>query len=146
MKSAEDHQLPKKKDFDPWHGDLDARWAWDQFGGLSIDQAYGKFIKNPEIHQEDFMFMGPKAFLYYFPVIERYITNVQLDDPDDDESLWIIGCALKSQYKKNPKVLKAKIKKLTYVTLKKIGTSKLSNEEKKRCAGKWKEIKKLIYY
>jgi len=68
-------ELPNERDFDPWVGNLDAQSAWREFGGLSIDQAYSKFIENPLHYQERFMFMGGRAFVYYFPVLDRYLRD-----------------------------------------------------------------------
>ena len=30
--------LPTENDFDPCGGNLDAKWAWKNFGGLTIEQ------------------------------------------------------------------------------------------------------------
>jgi len=65
--------LPGERDFDPHEGDLDAQAAWRNFGGLTLAEAYQKFLGNPDVYQEDFMWMGGKAFAYYFPVLERYL-------------------------------------------------------------------------
>jgi hypothetical protein len=89
--------LPDAADFDPWAGDLDARHAWRNFGELSLAQAHKLFLENPCAHQEDFMFMGPKAFAYYFPVIDRYLREVHGEDPDDDCSVGILGRAIAMQ-------------------------------------------------
>jgi hypothetical protein len=53
--------------------DLHGCSAWKAFGGLSIEEAYRKFCEVPEAHQEDFMWMGDRAFMFYFSVIERYL-------------------------------------------------------------------------
>ena len=65
-----------ESDFDPVGGDLDAQYAWKNFGELTLKQAYDLFLTNPIHYQEDFMFMGGTAFDYYFPVIDRYIRQV----------------------------------------------------------------------
>lgn len=64
---------PGERDFDPYEGDLDAQCAWKNFGGLTLTEAYQKFLENPVVYSEDFMWMGDKAFIYYFPVLERYL-------------------------------------------------------------------------
>ena len=79
-------KLPSERDFDPFGGCLDAQCAWKHFGGLNLDEAYSLFCENPLHYQEDFMFMGHKAFVYYFPVIDRFIRN-----GDDDQEASIIG-------------------------------------------------------
>ena len=91
--------LPDAADFDPWGRNLDARSAWKNFGGLSLSQAHEFFLENPLNYQEDFMFMGPKAFAYYFPVIDRYLREVQGDEPDDDCCAEILGSAISGQLK-----------------------------------------------
>ena len=68
--------LPTEKDFDPFEGNLDAQWAWKHFGGLSLDEAFNKFQENPLCYEEDFLFMGHKAFVFYFPVLDRYLREM----------------------------------------------------------------------
>jgi hypothetical protein len=94
--------LPTEKDFDPWGGDLDAQSAWKNFGGLDLEQAYLKFCDNPLCYQEDFMFMGARAFQFYFPVVEKYFHEVKNDDDSvsgdsGDCQAWILGECLKTQ-------------------------------------------------
>jgi hypothetical protein len=91
--------LPGLSDFDPIGGDLDALHSWKHFGGLNLDQAHRLFLENPLYYQEDFMFMGPGAFDYYFPVIDRYLRDFRSaveDDDDDDGCAWILGAAMVS--------------------------------------------------
>ncbi len=90
--------LPSKQDFDPYGGCLDAQWAWRNFGELTLDQAYDKFIDHPDYYQEDFMFMGPKAFVFYFPVIERFLFEAKAADVDDDCCSWILACCIKVHF------------------------------------------------
>src|SRR5436189_5968418 len=75
--------LPTEADFDPYGGNLDAHTAWKHFGGLSIPQAYDLFVTNPLRYQEDFMFMGSRAFEYYLPVIDRYLHEVSGGEESD---------------------------------------------------------------
>ncbi|MCH7547452.1 MAG: hypothetical protein IID30_13715 [Planctomycetes bacterium] len=89
--------LPSKADFDPFGGNLDARCAWKHFGGLSIQQAYELFMTNTLHYQEDFMWMGSKAFEYYLPVIDRYLHEVLGDEWDDTEAA-ILGCGVALQF------------------------------------------------
>jgi len=90
--------LPKYSDFDPYGDGGDAMYAWDNFGRLSVPQAYARFCENPLDYQEDFMFTGGKAFAFYFPVIERYLFECT-PTADDDCQLWIIGEGIKLQLK-----------------------------------------------
>jgi hypothetical protein len=89
--------LPTERDFDPYGGDLDAQCAWKDFGGLTLEQARQRFEENPLHYQEDFMFMGPRAFVYYFPVIEGHlIATTELDEYDDRQA-WILAHVLCQQ-------------------------------------------------
>ncbi|MGO8750670.1 MAG: hypothetical protein ACLQNE_32370 [Thermoguttaceae bacterium] len=98
-RQSEDPSLPTEVDFDPYGGDLDAQCAWRNFGGLTLDEATRKFRERPEIYQEDFMFMGGRAFAFYFPVIESYLRDVQGEnDDDDDHESWILACGIKNQF------------------------------------------------
>lgn len=92
--------LPDAADFDPYGGCLDAQHAWREFGGLSVEQAYTKFVENPLYYQEDFMFMGGRAFVFYFPVLDRYLREFRVaDDPDDEDDSYaaIIGAGFSAQ-------------------------------------------------
>jgi hypothetical protein len=90
--------LPTERDFDPHIGDLDAQCAWKNFGGLSLKQAFELFITRPEIYQEDFMFMGCRAFDYYFPVVDRYLRETQRNEEDfGDCEASILGSCIVAQ-------------------------------------------------
>lgn len=93
--------LPSEKDFDPYDGNLDCQHALEIFGGMSLDQAYEEFCDKPEIYQEDFMFMGPKAFIYYFPVIDRYLREVASKDQYGDCEVSILAYTIKEQLDHN---------------------------------------------
>src|SRR5262245_49928512 len=90
--------LPRAIDFDPWKCDLDAQHAWKTFGGLSLEEAYTKFCEIPESYQEDFMFMGSAAFLYYFPVIDEYLRSAVPCDESDDCQADILGSCVAAQF------------------------------------------------
>lgn len=89
--------LPTESDFNPFGNDLDAQYAWQNFGNLSLKQAYDLFLTNPTHYQEDFMFMGKVAFNYYFPVIDRYIREITGDEEGDDCEVAILGSAIATQ-------------------------------------------------
>jgi hypothetical protein len=91
-------EVPSCVDFDPYGSDLDAHSAWENFGSLTLPQAYAKFCENPLNYQEDFMFMGGKAFAFYFPVIERHLFECT-PTADDDCQSWIIGEGIMLQLK-----------------------------------------------
>ena len=96
--------LPGERDFDPAQGDLDAQVAWDHFGGLSLAEAYQRFLEDPELYAEDFMFMGGKAFACYFPVLERYllVTPVWREEEGVEWCQILgLGAAIQFQFKEN---------------------------------------------
>lgn len=103
LQSQQNLPLPRHRDFDPYDGDLDCRWAWDQFGGMTLEDAYHKFTTRPETYQEAFMFMGPRAFRYYFPILEEYLENVRAEDEFTDCSAQIIAHCIMAQLREDGK-------------------------------------------
>jgi hypothetical protein len=95
--------LPTEKDFDPWRGNLDAQWAWRNFGGLTLEAAKEKFPQKPECYQEDFMSIGSRAFSFYFPVIETYLIDTPVEYEGWDRCAWILAHAIKSQLQRETK-------------------------------------------
>jgi hypothetical protein len=93
-------RLPTEQHFDPYGGDLDAQWAWKNFGGLTLEEAKVKFRQIPEHYYEDFMFMGGKAFAYYYPVIDSYLRETPTLPPEDrdDRQAWILPQCIKEQF------------------------------------------------
>jgi hypothetical protein len=70
--------IPTQSDFQlgPERGqDLDAWHAWDTFGGRTLDEAYATFRENALGYQEDLMWMAPKPFCFYLPVVLRYVQS-----------------------------------------------------------------------
>ncbi|MBL9142869.1 MAG: hypothetical protein JNM99_04225 [Verrucomicrobiaceae bacterium] len=91
--------LPSVQDFDPFGGDLDAQSAWRSFGGLSIADALARFRENPIHYQEDFMFMGGRAFVFYFPVLDAFLREFRLTEHEDDSQAAIIGSGIAAQFR-----------------------------------------------
>jgi hypothetical protein len=85
--------LPTENDFDPWGGKPEAQNAWKHFGGLTLDEAHSKFCSSPHYYQEDFLFMGGKAFAFYFPVIEKYLLEFSPEKFILSEA-WILARAI----------------------------------------------------
>jgi hypothetical protein len=96
-------KLPTQEDFDPWGGDLDAQWAWTNFGGLTLDAAKEKFRQKPECYYEDFMSMGSRAFSFYFSVVETYLIDSPAEYEGWDRCAWILAHAIKSQLQRETK-------------------------------------------
>ncbi|MCY2989927.1 MAG: hypothetical protein NTY19_18955 [Planctomycetota bacterium] len=90
--------LPTESDFDPHGGDLDAQCAWRNFGGLTVEKAKARFNEAPEVYQEDFMFMGTNAFVFYFPVLDDYLRNVPDQENDGDYQSWVISQCILAQF------------------------------------------------
>ena len=101
---TQENSLPTERDFDPWSGDLDAQCAWRNFGGLTIEQAKAKFCENPLRYQEDFMFMGGKAFAYYFPVVEDYLRSIPDAASEDDHEAWILAHCIRNQFDRDERL------------------------------------------
>ena len=91
-------RMPTERDFDPAGGHLDAQCAWRNFGGLSISQALALFRTNPIQYQEDFMFMGSRAFAFYFPVIDTFLREFHLTEHEDDSQAAILGSCVAAQF------------------------------------------------
>ena len=69
--------LPSLKDFVPWAADPrdapDAFDAWKRFGGKTVKDVGDSFC--PDFDLEPFMWMGERAFKFYFPVIDFYLRS-----------------------------------------------------------------------
>ncbi len=142
-------QLPRESDFYTHGGDLDGQHAWKCFGGLTLEQARQKFLGNPEFHQEDFMFMGGKAFAYYFPVIEEYLKSGAVGDSSSDYQMWILSYAIKNhfdgvdlQYVRHliPRVLSL----AECVVSNNVRINRYDCEERERVAKGWEDLVRLI--
>ena len=137
--------LPTERDFDPLSGDADAQRAWEHFGGLTLDEAHAKFRKNPLYYQEDFMFMGGKAFAYYFPVLERHLTTVPDSNSDgEDHESWILAHCIKMQFcsKTAHHVLhlKQRVFALSAFVLQNIRRFSFDTDGQRRVAAAWAEL------
>ena len=89
--------LPTEQDFDPYGGDLDARSACRNFGGRSIADALERFRGNPLYSQEDFMFMGARAFAFYFPVLEAFLQEFRVSDAGNESMAALLGWSIAKQ-------------------------------------------------
>ena len=143
---------PKESDFDPVGGCLDAQNAWRHFGGLTIPEAYARFCEAPEMYQEDFMFMGAGAFLYYFPVIERYIheTHIDADNEHEVEAMWILAHCIGQQYE-NQQIqrndcLRSSIRKLIDHVRNNLSQYCLEPGEQRHVDSAWEELEKKMFH
>lgn len=139
------HVLPAKEDFGRG---LDEAYAWKQFGGMPLDEAYRHFLKSPECRQEDFMFMGPTAFLFYFPVIERYLYTVQAEHELDDCQAWILAKGITAQVENRDvtpsKGLIVRVAKLVDHVLRNPNQYAPTMDEQERVLSAWKELREVI--
>lgn len=143
--------LPSEKDFDPYGGDLDAQSAWEDFGNLTLSQAYDKFLDNPEHYQEDFMWMGGKAFAYYYPVIERYLHETEATDETTayyDCQAWILSFCIKMQIESKTaneiEFLKERLGRLIQFVIENAGKFTKDEERRKEIQSAWEELKVII--
>jgi len=130
------------------HGSLDQKSAWKRFGGLNRVEAFQRFIENPICYQEDFMWMGSKAFAYYFPVIERFLIEFELGTDNDDAQAWILGCDIAMQFKSTKadclKGLVPRILDLARWVTANVHRFSYDEHEHHRIANKWARLKKLL--
>jgi hypothetical protein len=144
MSKNHTNSLPTERDFDPWNGNLDAQSAWKNFGGLTLDEAHIRFRENPIYFQEDFMFMGGKAFAYYFPVIESWLQDVPDADSCDDNQASILAHCLKMQFEgdnlTHVRHLAPRILHLAAFVLKNIRRFGADDRERQRVADAWTEL------
>ncbi len=133
--------LPDPKDFDPTGCDLDAQRALQNFGGLTLDEALVKFRENPLGYQEDFMFMGPVAFAFYYPVIEQHLKGDLEADPYDDHQAWILAHCIKAHFGENPsdslRILIPRILELASFVLSHIQRFGMTDANQQRVAKAW---------
>jgi hypothetical protein len=132
---------PNKVAFAPY-GDLDALTAWTNFGGLSRNAAYEKFCQLPSSYQEDFMFMGVAAFVYYFPVVERYILESRIENGASVEAMWILAHCIKAQYEAKgvDYALRTQILELASHVLGNLAQYSVDIDEQGSIAGAWREL------
>ena len=137
--------IPTKEDFNPWNDTTDAATAWHNFGRLTIDEAYIRFCEAPEVYQEDFMFMGGKAFSYYIPVIEKYLRNIPDVVPcGDDHEAWILAKCIENQFRSDtaPHVqhLKERVIALANYVRENLHRFGDDEEHRQRVADAWTEL------
>ena len=141
-------ELPTEQDFDPHGGDLDAQCAWKNFGGLTVDAAAKKFRENPGYYQEDFMFMGGKAFAFYFPVIEDYLRDLSDQYDGDDRQSWILAHCIKAQFDCSTenyiRRLAPRLKALSQFVRQNVDRFGDDADDQRRIADAWLELTTLL--
>jgi hypothetical protein len=137
--------IPTREDFGRG---LDENYAWGEFGGMSLDQAYEHFVACPENRQEDFMFMGSAAFLFYFPVIERYLYTVRAESEFHDCPAWILAMGIiqqlnESSLAKNEQLIGRVDGLITHV-LGHLNQYATDGDEQERVASGWNELRAVV--
>ncbi len=95
--------LPTERDFDPYgDGSEEDAWgdewtAWQNFGGLTLEEAKAKFRENRN-YDEDFMWMGGRAFAFYFPVVDDFLRSVPEGNNSCETSAWFLSKCIQSQF------------------------------------------------
>jgi hypothetical protein len=69
--------IPTQEDINPIPENLDGQRAVRNFLGKTRDQGVSEFAGHGMSYQEDLMFMGSRAFCFYFPAAVDYIASSQ---------------------------------------------------------------------
>ena len=89
--------LPSKEDF-CGGGAPDATVAWEDFGGLTLDEAYNKLVDDAVSYAGGFYWMFPPAFAYYFPIVDKYLREYEPSTDMDHCPAASLGSCLHSQF------------------------------------------------
>jgi hypothetical protein len=90
--------LPTRDDFG---GGPDAETAWQHFGGKDLEEACAIFARCPEVYTDDVMWMGERAFQFYFPIVDRYLrarSPLQAEDDPPIVSIKFLGCCIQFHF------------------------------------------------
>jgi hypothetical protein len=92
--------------------------------------------------------MGQMAFLYYFPVIERYLYSVRVEDEFDDCQAWILSIAIahRLEYESvpNDERLIKRIALLTDYVLSHVSQYATTSDEQERIESSWASLKQIL--
>lgn len=92
-KNKHDSEIPRREDINPTPGNLDEESAVKDLLGKSLAELTVEFTTDEQAAfqmQEHFMFMGPKAFQYYFPAYLAYFES-DLSNGYSDTVNCVIG-------------------------------------------------------
>ncbi len=67
--------IPNQKDISPGYAQLDEELALKHFLGKNKNEAAELFFNHSELYGDDLMWMGSRAFSYYFPSVEPYLRS-----------------------------------------------------------------------
>jgi len=85
--------------------DLDVKHTWKTFGGKTVEDAYRGFKEAAFPQVENFRWIAPEAFVYYFPVVLRYVTSE--DAKGDSDTISCFAGILESRLEDNRQALAA---------------------------------------
>lgn len=85
--------------------DLDVKQAWKTFGGKTVEDAYPSFEQAAFPQVENFRWMAPEAFIYYVPVVLRYVKSEAAKG--DSDTISSLAGILESQLDENRQALSA---------------------------------------
>ncbi len=83
--------------------DVDVKHAWKTFGGKTVEDAYQSFKEAAFPQVENFRWIAPEAFVYYFPVVVRYVKSE--DAKGDSDTISSLAGILESQLQENRQAL-----------------------------------------
>jgi hypothetical protein len=83
--------------------DLDVKHAWETFGGKTVEDAYRGFKEAAFPQVENFRWIAPEAFVYYFPVVLRYVMSE--DAKGDSDTISCFAGILESHLDDNRQAL-----------------------------------------
>jgi len=137
--------LPSEYDFNP-RGGRAAAASWKCFGGLSLEQAYQRLWSDPVANEEQFAHMGPAAFDYYFPVIDRFLRGADPRDHDDHREVRAFGYTIAAQLvdRIDPR-LNEEISALATHILTHLRDYAHHRTGQRKVAGAWKRVEKKLW-
>lgn len=104
--------IPTLEDISPTKGlNLDEKVAIEHFLGKSVNAAQALFSENSLYYSGDLMWMGPKAFAYYFPAFAAYLRSESAKD--DSDALNALADMITFRSEHEPDVMKAMREVLT---------------------------------
>lgn len=111
--------IPTKEDISPSSElDLDERLALKHFFGKNESEAAILFFDKPEYYADDLMWMGRKAFAFYFPTLEPYIISEESEGNADiiNTLLGILNSRLKGDPSSIQDCRNSVLRILTYIS------------------------------
>lgn len=139
--------LPGMDDFAP-QGTIDAKYAWKLFGGRSIAEVKKVLEQDeyPEILIDEFQWMGDRAFVFYFPVVEDYVMAPckQHDEFRHNRSEYLASCIMQrfhGDVSLEAKTIAGRVSDLASFVLARIDEIKCDDYERGRIVKEWTYLK-----